>query len=101
MKLKLKNPVTAFDQLKVGDIFIDSESPVYQPPPGDISIWLKTDFESAYCLFSTCSLEGTKEFFYIMPDRRVINFSSLSKQILRNLKNGGKFPFQLTRSVSY
>tara|TARA_Y100000114_G_scaffold84343_1_gene77879 strand:- start:462 stop:734 length:273 start_codon:yes stop_codon:yes gene_type:complete len=84
MKLNLKNPVTAFDKLKVGDIFIDSESPVRDSD--SFQIWLKTDFESAYCLFSTCSLEGTKEFFYIMPDRRVINFSSLSTQILRNLK---------------
>lgn len=84
MKLKLKNPVTAFDQLQVGDIFIDSESHIHKSEC--FEIWLKTDFESAYCLFSTCSLEGTKEFFYIMPNRRVINFSSLSTQILRNLK---------------
>ena len=84
MKLKLKNPVTAFDQLQVGDIFIDSESPVLESD--SFQVWLKTDFESAYCLFSTCSLEGTKEFFYIMPNRRVINFSSLSTQILRKLQ---------------
>ncbi len=84
MKLKTKNPVTAFDQLQVGDILIDSESPVGESD--SFQIWLKTDFESGYCLFSTCSLEGTKEFFYIMPNRRVINFSSLSTQILRNLK---------------
>ena len=64
----------------MGDIFIDSESPVLESD--SFQVWLKTDFESAYCLFSTCSLEGTKEFFYIMPNRRVINFSSLSTQIL-------------------
>ena len=85
MKLNLENPLTTFHKLKVGDIFIDSESHIHKSEC--FQIWLKTDYESAYCLFSTCSLEGTKEFFYIMPDRRVINFSSLSKQILKRSRN--------------
>ena len=79
MPHKFKNWETTFEELNLGDTFLDIDTrddcedfdKVYQ-------IWLKRDFNIAHCIWCT---EGTVGAFWMTADRKVLNLTGASKEI--------------------
>ena len=84
MRHKFKDWITTFELLKAGDTFLDIDTrddcqdfdKVYQ-------IWLKRDFAIAHCIWCT---EGTRGAFYMTADRKVLNLTGASEEIIEAYK---------------
>tara|TARA_R100001510_G_C7509902_1_gene110020 strand:- start:308 stop:589 length:282 start_codon:yes stop_codon:yes gene_type:complete len=80
MPHKFKNWETTFEELNLGDTFLDIDT---RDDCEDLdkvyTIWLKRDLNTAYCIWCT---EGTRGAFYMTADRKVLNLTGASKEII-------------------
>ena len=79
-----KDWTTTFQDLKIGETFLDIDTrDDCEDFDKSYQICLKRDFAIAHCIWCT---EGTRGAFYMTADRKVLNLTGASEEIIEAYK---------------